>query len=426
MSERVLALSLVAALLHAVSAGAQAPSPVVESVTFDEAVKRALERNPTVGQAEQAILRSQALLSQSRSVFRPTVTGDYATTMLDAERGFAGNVTQPRTQSRFGATGSFPVLAASRWAAAGQARDQVGIARLSAAEVRRQVALLAAESYLAVVSAERQRDIALRNRETARALEEYARARLDAGQGSRLNHVRSSQELSAAEGLVQVAELAVRQAQEALGIAIFADGPVDASGDPAIPAPARTDDEAAWMTQRPDVRLFTAQVAAADRVVRDTWKSWLPSASLGFSPQYVTPKGFFEPASTWRAFVQLEVPIYDGTLGAARRLRMADREIAQLRLSSAQAQARSEVRFAEEAVERHEQIVATTRKSAEDARVALRITEVAYKAGATTNVEVVQAQQTARNAELFEALAEDRLRQARLDLLVALGQFPTY
>ena len=73
----------------------------------------------------------------------------------------------------------------------------------------------------AVIAAERQRAIAFRNRDTASALEEYARARLEAGQGSRLNHVRSSQELAGAEGLIQVAELAVRQAQEALGIAVF-------------------------------------------------------------------------------------------------------------------------------------------------------------------------------------------------------------
>jgi hypothetical protein len=36
----------------------------------------------------------------------------------------------------------------------------------------------------------------------------------------------------------------------------------------------------------------------------------------------------------------------------------------------------------------------------------------------------VQAQQTARNVESEAALAEDQLRRARLDLLVALGQFP--
>ena len=69
------------------------------------------------------------------------------------------------------------------------------------------MALTAAQAYLAVIAAERQREIALRNLDTARALDEYARARLEAGKGSRLNHVRSTQELAAAEGSLQVAEL---------------------------------------------------------------------------------------------------------------------------------------------------------------------------------------------------------------------------
>jgi outer membrane protein TolC len=76
-------------------------------------------------------------------------------------------------------------------------------------------------------------------------------------------------------------------------------------------------------------------------------------------------------------------------------------------------------------VTRIEQIVVQSRQAAESAGEALRITEVAYRAGATSNIEVVQAQQGARNAEVIQAQAEDRLRQARLDLLVALGQFPT-
>ena len=66
----------------------------------------------------------------------------------------------------------------------------------------------------------------------------------------------------------------------------------------------------------------------------------------------------------------------------------------------------------------------STRDCSENATEALRITEIAYRAGATTNIEVVQAQQTARQAEIEAAVAEDRLRQFRLDLLVALGQFP--
>jgi outer membrane protein TolC len=396
----------------------------IERVTFEEAVRRSLERNPTLAQADQAIARAQALLQAARAVFLPTLSGAVATTVLDAARGFDDNITQPRRQTAFNATASYPVLAASRWALAKQAADQVGIARISAEETRRQVALLAAESYLAVILNQRQRDIAIRNRDTASALETYARARLDAGQGSRLNHVRATQERAAAEGLIQASQLAVRRSQEALGIALFADGPIDAAGDPDIEVAPTEPEPEAWMAVRPDVRLREAEVLAADRVVRDVWKSWLPTASVGFSPQWVTPPGFFEPAGTWRAFLQLQVPIYDGVRGSTRRLRNAELETARLRLEAIKNEARSEVRFAYEAVERNEQIVTTSREAAASALEALRITEIAYRAGATTNIEVVQAQQAARNSELVASIAEDRLRQARLDLLVALGQFP--
>lgn len=426
----VVALATPVTLARAQSEAAPPPSPAVadtgilESVGFDEAVQRATQRDPTVREAAQAILRSQALLDQAKTVFRPLLHGNVGTTTLDDARGFDGMITQPRTQTVFNATLSYPFLAASRWAARNQAADQVEVARISADDTRRQVAVVAAHAYLAVIAAERQRDIAVRNRDTAKALVDYALARLQAGQGSRLNHVRSVQELATTEGLVYSAELAVRQAQEALGVAIFADGPIDASGDPQmrLAAPPSSDDT--WLAQRPDVRLFTAQLAGADRVARDSWKSWIPAGTASFTPQYVTPSGLFEPSKTWRALFQLQIPIFDGTLGATKRARLADREAARSRLDAVTLQARSERRSAEEAVTRSEQIVATSRQAAESATEALRITEIAYRAGATTNIEVVQAQQTARNAEIAAAQAEDRLRQARLDLLVALGQFP--
>jgi cobalt-zinc-cadmium efflux system outer membrane protein len=395
-----------------------------ERVTFDQAVKRAADAHPTVGQAAQAILRAQALLDQARAVFRPLVGGTVGTTILDEARGFDDTIFVPRTQTLFNATVSYPLLAAARWAAKNQAADRVGTARISAEETRRQVATTAALAYLAVLAAHHQREIAVRNRDTAGVLEDYARTRLEAGQGSRLNHVRSAQELASAEGFVHSAELLVRRAQEALGVAVFADGPLDAHGEPELLLASSPTMEETWLDRRPDVRLFAAELKAAERVAADTWKSWLPTATASFTPQYVTPAGVFEPSKSWRAFFQLQIPIYDGTLGATRRIRVAERESARLRLDAVKLQARSEVRLAQEAVDRNERIVAASRQAAQSAGEALRITEVAYRAGATTNVEVVQAQQTARNAEIESALAEDRLRQARLDLLVALGQFP--
>jgi outer membrane protein len=405
-------------------AGAPAPAAdALERVTFDEAVDRALRHNPGVREAAQAILRAQALLQQARAAILPTLYAGAGTSVLDAARGFDGQVTQPRTQSAFNASLSVPLLAAASWAEKNRAADQVRIAAISAEETRRQVATTAAQAYLAVIASRRQREIAQENLDTARALEQYAQARLDAGKGSRLNHVRSTQERASAEALVEVAELAVRRSQEALGVALFADGPIDAGGDPELrPAPPPSSE--AWLDERPDVRLFTAQERAADRFSRASWTLFVPSIEASFAPQYVTPAGLFEPAKTWRAQFQLRLPLYDGSIFATKRLRETDRESARIRLDALKVQARAELRIAQEAVTRDERAVESTRLAADSAAEALRITDVAYRAGATSNIEVVQAQQGARNAAVGLAVVEDRLRQARLDLLVALGQFP--
>ncbi|HET7747187.1 MAG TPA: TolC family protein, partial [Vicinamibacteria bacterium] len=186
----LLALGLVPA-----AATAQPEQP--PRITFDAAVRRAVEATPTVAEAQQAIRRAEALLADARTVFHPSLDATYGTTVLDEARGFNGMITQPRTQSAFGAVLSYSVLAPSRWAERTQAADQVHVARMSAEETRQDVAVSAARAFLAVIGTRRQLDIAARNRDTAAALAEYARVRLEAGQGSRLNHVRATQELAA-------------------------------------------------------------------------------------------------------------------------------------------------------------------------------------------------------------------------------------
>jgi outer membrane protein TolC len=82
------------------------------------------------------------------------------------------------------------------------------------------------------------------------------------------------------------------------------------------------------------------------------------------------------------------------------------------------------VRVAREAVSYLERAHASARQSAETANEVLKITIIAFDAGSTTNIEVIDAQRAARDQEAVAALAEDAVRQARLELLVALGLFP--
>jgi outer membrane protein TolC len=49
---------------------------------------------------------------------------------------------------------------------------------------------------------------------------------------------------------------------------------------------------------------------------------------------------------------------------------------------------------------------------------------LAYRAGASTDIEVIDAERRSRDAETSAVQAEDAARRARLELLVATGQLP--
>lgn len=417
-------IGLIAALFVASTAWAQ-PSDVTERITFDEAIRRALERNPSIAEAAQAIFQAETLLQHARTVYRPTIDASFVTTLLDAERGFDEFVTQPRTQSFLGGIISYPVLAASRWALNVQAEDQIRVARLGVDEVRRQIALAAGTAYLSVIAQQRLIDVAVEARANAQAHVDYARALLQGGAGSKLNELRAAQELATDEMLLEAARLGLRRAQEALGVLLGADGPIDASAEPAfevVTTPADTQ----WLMQRADVKLFSAQIDATDRVYRDSWRDWVPTATAAFEPQVVTPAGLFQPSRTWRGFLAFSVPIFDGgTRRATRRQREIDVDTARIQLTDVELRARAEQRTAEAAVDINQRGLVYARQAADHAAEVLRITDIAFRAGATTNIELIDAQRRARDADAAVAQAEDRVRQARLDLLVAVGRFPS-
>jgi outer membrane protein TolC len=419
-------------LVASVTLTAQTPSvpptvPAMESVTLQDAVTRALANNPTVAQAAEAVLRAEGLLQQARAATMPGVNAFFTNATLNSGRSFNGVVVQPRNQSMISADLSMPVLAASRWAAASQARDQIDVANLSTADVRKQIAVATAQTYLAIIAQRRQLEVNIRARDSANAHLDYAQRRLAQGAGTRLNELRAAQEVSTDEARLENAGLAVRRAQEALGVLVVANGPVDAAAEPVFdipPTPAAAD-ETAWMASRTDVRLSVATQRAFERVWRDSRKDYFPTATASFDPQLLTPSGAFTSSRSWRFAVSVSQPIFDGgqRKGLAKT-REAAANASRFGLASLQNQARSEVRLAEETVRSTERAVQSVRLSAQQATEVLSITTTAFEAGATTNLEVIDAQRSARDAESAVGIAEDAVRRARLDLLTALGRFP--
>jgi outer membrane protein TolC len=419
-----------ALLLMVAATPVAAQQPAMERLTFDEAIQRAVTRNPTVEQASAGIIRAEALLLQVRSLSLPTVDATLTTRTIGPVQEFAGESINPRTQVTTSAVLGVPLLTPVRWALRAQAQDQVVVARRGADDVRREIGVATAQAYLAIITQRRVLELNERARDNAKAHFDYAQQRFEGGLGSRLNALRAQQELSGDEARVEDARLAVRRAQEALGVLVAGDGPVDAAAEPAfdIPADVLAPAEGTTSTaidQRPDVQLAAARTAAAERVVADSWKDYLPELTGIVSPQLLTPSGLFAPTRSWSAALVFSVPLLEfGERRGLARERRALLDAARASRAGVERQAQSELRAAIEAVRSTERAFERTRAAAEQADEVLRITDVAFRAGATTNIEVIDAQRRARDAETAAAIAEDALRRARLDLLVAIGRFP--
>jgi outer membrane protein TolC len=401
------------------------PTAVNEKVTFQDAVARALQRNPSVQEAASDILRAEALLRQARSVLFPQASGSISTTVSTPVIEFNGAAITPRTQTAFGATASQWIYAPVQWALRNQAADQVNVSQRALDEAKRQIALSAAEAYLTIITNRRLVDVSQVAAETAKAHFDYAHQLQEKGAGSRLNELRAQRDYSRDESTLENARIAVYRAQEALGVLLAATGPVDITEEPALTLPEAPDTAQARVAERADVKLVAAQEQAALRVVNDSWKEYLPEFNATFTPQYVTPSGLFAPSWTTKTMIGMNINLFDsGTRAARKAQREADLSRTRLAGDQTRRQAASEIRTAIETVRIAERSMAAARDAASQAHQVVDITNIAFRAGATTNIEVIDAQREARDADNAAAIAEDTLRRARLDLLVSTGRFP--
>ena len=405
---------------------AQTPQPTLR-VTFAEAIQRAQDKNPTVAAAAAGILRAEGLIRQARAATLLQVNGSVVTTTLNNSVEFQDSVVTPQNQIQAALTAEQPILAAAAWARRAQAADAKTVAELSVVNTKRQVALAAADAFLTIIGARRVVESNVSARDVAKAHFDLATELERAGRGSRLNALRAQQQYSIDEGLVETSLLAVYRAQEALGVLLAEDGPVDAADVPTLELPADANAAATpgALMLRSDLKLFAAREQLAAKIVRDSSKDWWPSVDAIFQPTTLYPSQFFLPQNSWRLLLQANVPIFDsGQRSATKTLREADLAETQATFTGARTQASAEVRTAREAVASIERSLASARAAASQAHQVVDITSFSFRAGGATNIEVIDAERTARDNDLAVAIAEDRLRRARLDLLNALGRFP--
>jgi outer membrane protein TolC len=404
------------------------PAPVITRITFPEAIQRALARNPTVAVALADVQRADALVQEARAGWLPALVGNGQYTLLDAERRARG-APEPilRQNQLYGnVTLTVPLVAAQGWTNERQAKDNRHIAEASATDVRRLVAQATGNAFIAVIAQRLQLNSNGTAIINAKAHADYAHTRLLGGIGRSIDDVRSQQDLLTVLANRQAFLIGLARAREALGVLVGSSEPLDADTGidfGPLPTLGAALDEAG---RRTDVVTQETRVGAAETARKDVWAYYAPYlAAVGQPFAQYGQQPTILPNFGWQAGLVLTVPFYDGgqRTGLAHQ---RDAELLEQRfaLDGTLRQARSDVRVAFEAMLRADRALEESREGAALAKRAYDLAVVAYKAGASTNIEVLDAARQARDADSFAAAASDVARRARLDLLVASGRFP--
>jgi outer membrane protein len=401
----------------------------VPKIHLKDAVQEALQREVRIAVAQAQLQRAEALVTRARSGWLPSVIGHASYVRLDGDRTLQGSdrPLQARDQLHADLTVNVPLVAIKPWYETARASDAVEAAKLDQEQARRRVALAAAQAYLTVIAQHRSLDAQARALENAEAHRNYAHTRFAGGIGNQIDDVRASQEVETSRGALVRTRASLYAAQEALGVLVGRDSPLDAADEEVTLAAAPTLDRALAEvpTLRADVRANAARVQLSERTVDNNWAEYAPTLGAQGMPFFHEPPTPTQPQTGWQVQVLLTVPFYDaGARSALFEQRRAGLEQDRAQLSASLRQARSEVRVALSSVEQADASLAASQRASELATQALQMANIAYEAGASTNLEVIDAERRARDAATTVVVAEDAARQARLDLLAASGRFP--
>jgi outer membrane protein TolC len=394
-------------------------------VTLGEAIARALAKNPTYENALLEVRRAEAVVRETQAAWLPTLYGNGSFTHLDGNRVEAGTIVLAQNELAANLTLTVPIVATRQWLTTSESKSAAEATRATGDDVKRLTAYATAQAYLAVYAQKFVIEVDERARDTARSHASYAHQRYAGGVGNKIDEVRAAQEVATDEALVQQAYAQLASAEEALGILVGVDGPLDTSDDAALPAPPSLREGLDGAPARSDVVALDKRLRAASKVVKDDWSDYAPYLVGVAQPFYQNPATPTVPLTGYQLELLLTVPLYDGGLRYGQhRERDALRDEAKVSYEAGLRQARSDVRAAFEALRRSDDSLRSARDAAKLATQALDLANIAYHAGAVTNIEVIDAERQARDAATQAEVAADTARQARLTMLTATGRFP--
>ena len=392
-----------------------APRPIAfADLSLAQAQSAALATSPDVTLADAVVRENAAALAGARGALGPSVTGSY----VEAPQGGANNETISQRLTTVGLqTTVGDLLAYSPLVASAAATLRSAQASLVAAQRTERVKVIGlyydALKARAITGA---RDNALR---TAQQQRDAAAVRVRAGDAPRLDVVRANVAVARATAAAETARAADQNATEALAVEANAkSSPLDRTVDQPLPAAsdiAPADAVARALANRADVRAARETTAAAQAAAAAARRGAFPALTVGAGYEKGVDSG-----------VRIQGPTINVTLGiplngSARSQAAQKTAIVAQDVAKAQAQERQialDVAAAARNLAAAQRATAASSQARQEAFTELQATDLGYRNGASSSLELANARDTYTQALVDElsSVYDELKARATLDL----------
>lgn len=381
-----------------------------EAMTLDQSVQYALEHNPVLGMARENIKKSKAMVDQATSQGMPKLNVQGTYTRLDQV-----------STVEFGEQ-SVPLNNLNNQAAnltLNQPIDIFGIIKKGkhAAKLTREASehdydkarndttLQVKQAYYSVLRAQKYRAVQSRRVEQLQAHLEETKLHLKAGTAAPFDVLRAETEVADAQQSLISAQNGVELAKSAfnntLGRDLSAPVELEEPGQPQFVNLELVPCLDAACISRPEVLMMKTQEGVAGDMVSIAKQGSKPQFNLQWVMNQNLTTTLFNPRSnSWTGYVTVSMPIYDGgKTRAAVEQAQSEKNSIKLGYEQTVLGVKLDVQQAYLGLNESRERVGTAEKALEQARESMRLAEVRYKAGVSTQIEVFDAQTALTQAE---------------------------
>lgn len=403
-----------------------------EVMTLDQSVQYALEHNPLVGMARENIEKSKGLVDQATAEGLPQleVTGTYTrldkvstvsfgadSVKLNALDSQAADLTLRQSLDVFG------IIKTGRHAA----KMNKSATQHDYDQVENDTTLAVKDAYYSVLRAQQFTIVRTKRVEQLEAHLKETQSHLRAGTAAPFDVLRAETEVANARQDLITAQNGVELAKAAfnntLGRSLDAPAELEEPGQPQFVDFELASCLDAALSGRPEVLKMDAQQKLTKDLVQIAKQGSKPKIDLLWTMNQNLTTTVFNPRSnSWRGLVTVSMPIFDGGKNRAT-VDIAESEASNARLGYEQTLlgVKLDAQQAYLSTNESRERITLAGKTLDQARESMRLAEVRYKAGVSTQVELFDAQTALTQAETNQVNAVYDYYTAMAQLEKAVG-----